>query len=168
VRELLGGLETAAFGVPLAALAVPEIIPVPIPGFTLVISLPMALLGAQVVTARGRIWLPKALLERRIPAKPLKRAARAMLPALRRIERVSRPRGAWLRSKSAQRVIGVAVIILALLIALPIPGTNAPLALTVFVLAIGLIRRDGLLIGAGLLLTAASFAPNGRCDAGPY
>ncbi|MFZ8507314.1 exopolysaccharide biosynthesis protein, partial [Staphylococcus aureus] len=51
VRELLGGLETSAFGIPLAALAVPEVIPVPIPGVSLVISIPTAMIGAQMVTA---------------------------------------------------------------------------------------------------------------------
>jgi hypothetical protein len=158
VRELLGGLETSAFGIPLAALAVPEVIPIPVPGLALVISLPMAMLGAQMATARGRIWLPRALLDRRIPAKPLKRAARAMLPGLRALERSTRPRATWMVSKAGQRVIGLAVIVLALLIALPVPGTNLPLALTVFVLAVGLIRRDGLLIAAGLLLTAVSLA----------
>lgn len=158
VRDLLGGLETSAFGVPLAALAIPEIIPVPVPGLSLVISIPTAMLGAQMVTARDRVWLPSSLLDRQIPAKPLKRAVRAMLPLMRRLDGVTRPRLAVLSSKPAQRVIGVAVIILALLIALPIPGTNAPLSLTVFVLAIGIIRRDGLLIAAGLLLTAASAA----------
>jgi hypothetical protein len=158
VRELLGGLETSAFGIPLAALSVPELIPIPIPGFPLLISLPMAILGAQMVTARGRIWLPDALLNRRIPAKPLKRAARAILPSLRKLERWTEPRGTWMTSKAGQRVIGLCVILLAFLIALPVPGTNAPLALIVFVLAVGLIRRDGLLIAAGLLLTVAAFA----------
>ncbi|MCJ2136005.1 exopolysaccharide biosynthesis protein [Methylobacterium sp. J-026] len=158
VRELLGGSETSAFGIPLAALAVPEIIPVPVPGVSLVIAIPTAMIGAQMVTARDRVWLPPALLDKRIPAKPLKRAVRAMLPLLRRIDGVTRPRGAVFHGKGGQRVVGVAVIILALLIALPIPGTNAPLALTIFILAIGLIRRDGLLIAAGLLLTAASAA----------
>jgi hypothetical protein len=158
VRELLGGLETSAFGIPLAALSVPELIPIPIPGFPLIISLPMAILGAQMVTARGRIWLPDALLNRRIPAKPLKRAAKAILPSLRKLEEWTEPRGTWMTSKAGQRVIGLCVILLAFLIALPVPGTNAPLALIVFVLAVGLIRRDGLLIAAGLLLTVAAFA----------
>ena len=158
VRELLGGLETSGFGVPLAALSVPEVIPIPVPGLALVISLPMAMLGAQMVTARGRIWLPRTLLDRRIPVKPLKRAARAMLPGLRKLERSTRPRATWMVNKTGQRVIGLAIIVLALLIALPVPGTNLPLALTVFLLAVGLIRRDGLLIAAGLMLTAVSLA----------
>jgi hypothetical protein len=45
-----------------------------------------------------------------------------------------------------------------LLIALPVPGTNAPLAATVFVIAMGLIRGDGLLIAAGLVLTVVATA----------
>ncbi len=158
VRELLGGLESRAFGVPLAVLSAGEVVPVPVPGFTFVISAPMAAIGAQMMVDRQRLWLPKSLLNRRLPARLVKRIARAMLPAVRRIDRISGPRASIVTGSAGRRLAGLCVLLLSLLIALPIPGTNAPLALIVLVLALGLIRGDGLLIAGGMVLTVVATA----------
>lgn len=156
VRELLGGLESRAFGIPLAALSAGELVPVPIPGFSLVISLPMAAIGAQMIADRERLYLPKSLLNRRLPGRLVKRIVRAMLPAVRRIDRYTHSRASIVTGSAGRRLAGLAVFLLALLIALPVPGTNAPLAMTVFIIAMGLIRGDGLLIAAGLILTVVA------------
>jgi hypothetical protein len=144
VRELLGGLESRAFGLPLAVLSTGEIVPVPVPGFTWVISVPMAAIGAQMVVDRERLWLPSSLLNRRVSARLVKRIARAMLPTVRRLDRISGPRASIVTGSAGRRLAGLCVLLLSLLIALPIPGTNTVLALTVFVIALGLIRGDGL------------------------
>lgn len=156
VRELLGGLESRAFGIPLAALSAGELVPVPIPGFSLVISVPMAAIGAQMIADRERLYLPKSLLNRRISSRQVKRIVRSMLPAVRRIDRFSQSRASIVTGTAGRRLAGLAVFLLALLIALPIPGTNAPLAMIVFIMAMGLIRGDGLLIAAGLVLTVVA------------
>jgi hypothetical protein len=158
VRELLGGLECRAFGLPLAVLSTGEIVPVPVPGFTWVISMPMAAIGAQMVVDRQRLWLPSSLLNRRVSARLVKRIARAMLPTVRRLDRISGPRASIVTGSAGRRLAGLCVLLLSLLIALPIPGTNTVLALTVFVIALGLIRGDGLLIAAGMVLTVVAAA----------
>lgn len=156
VKDLLGGLESRAFGIPLAALSAGELVPVPIPGFSLVISIPMAAIGAQMILDRERLSLPKSLLNRRLRCRSVKKVVRAMLPAVRRIDRLARDRASIVTGTVGRRLAGVSVFLLALLIALPVPGTNAPLAATVFVIAMGLIRGDGLLIAAGLVLTVVA------------
>lgn len=156
VRELLGGLESRAFGIPLAALSAGELVPVPIPGFSLVISIPMASIGAQMMGDRERLVLPNSLLNRRVRGRHVKRVVRAMLPVVRGIDRHTQPRAAIMTGSAGRRLAGLAVLLLALLIALPIPGTNAPLAFIVFIMGLGLIRGDGLLIATGLVLTIAA------------
>ena len=105
---------------------------------------------------RKRLSLPGSLLNRRVSCRAVKQVARAMLPAVRRIDRRTRRRASILTGSAGRRVAGLAVFLLALLIALPIPGTNAPLAFCVFILGMGLIRGDGLLIAAGLVLTVVA------------
>ena len=158
VRDLLGGLESRAFGLPLAVLSAGEVVPIPVPGFTFVISAPLAAIGAQMVVDRDRLWLPNSLLSRRLPARQVKRIARAMLPAVRGIDRISGPRASIMTGSAGRRLAGLCVLLLSLLIALPVPGTNSPLAFIAFVLALGLIRGDGLLIAAGMVLTVAATA----------
>ena len=158
VRDLLGGLESRAFGLPLAVLSAGEVVPIPVPGFTFVISVPLAAIGAQMIVDRERLWLPNSLLNRRLSARQVKRIARAMLPAVRSIDRISGPRASIMTGSAGRRLAGLCVLLLSLLIALPVPGTNSPLALTVFVMALGLMRGDGLLIAAGMVLTVAATA----------
>jgi hypothetical protein len=158
VKDLLGGLESRAFGIPLAALSAGELVPVPIPGFSLVISVPMAAIGPQMIVDREQLFLPKSLLNRRLPGRLVKRIVRSMLPTVRRIDRFAQNRVSILTGTAGRRLAGLAVSLLAFLIALPVPGTNAPLALTVFIIAMGLIRGDGLLIAAGLVLTVVATA----------
>ncbi len=81
-----------------------------------------------------------------------------MLPAVRGIDGISGPRASIMTGSAGRRLAGLCVLLLSLLIALPVPGTNSPLAFTVFVLALGLIRGDGLLIAAGMVLTVAATA----------
>ncbi len=50
--------------------------------------------------------------------------------------------------------------------ALPVPGTNMPLAIAIFVIALGLVERDGLMITAGILIGLASIALLGGIFAG--
>jgi hypothetical protein len=51
----------------------------------------------------------------------------------------------------------VFLFLLALAITLPVPITNSPPAIAVFVTALGLAERDGLVIALGVLLGLASF-----------
>ena len=118
--------------------------------------MPMAAIGAQMVVDRQRLWLPSSLLNRRVSARLVKRIARAMLPT--RLDRISGPRASLVTGSAGRRLAGLCVLLLSLLIALPIPGTNTVLALTVFVIALGLIRGDGLLIAAGMVLTVVAAA----------
>ena len=69
-----------------------------------------------------------------------------------------RGRASIVTGSAGRRLAGLCVLLLSLLIALPIPGTNTVLALTVFVIALGLIRGDGLLIAAGTVLTVVAAA----------
>ena len=158
VRELLGGLESRAFGIPLAAVSVGEVVPIPVPGLPFVFSVPMAAIGAQMMVDRDRLWLPNSLLNRRLPARQVKRVVRAILPTVRGIDRISGPRASIITGSAGRRLAGLCVLLLAFLIALPVPGTNSPLAFIILLLALGLIRGDGLLIAAGMVLTVAATA----------
>lgn len=57
---------------------------------------------------------------------------------------------------SATRVIGAACVVLAILIALPIPLANFLSGLAVATFSLGLLRHDGLAILAGWTATAIS------------
>ena len=69
-----------------------------------------------------------------------------------------RPRLRWLIRPSMQPVLGIAVLSMGVIIALPIPFGNHLPGLAVMAIGAGLASRDGLAVLAGLTLSAVSAA----------
>jgi hypothetical protein len=152
----IGG--TSAFGTSLMVFSLPEVLPIPIPGLSAIVVLPVGVISAQMAAGNGQLKLPKYLLKRTIHRKALATAIHAILPFLEKAEKYVKPRWDWAVHPVSQRFIGVFVFILALAIAMPVPGTNMPLAIAIFIIAMGLVEKDGRLITLGILLGLASFA----------
>jgi hypothetical protein len=74
-------------------------------------------------------------------------------PFLARLERYCRPRWPALTTRSVERGLGLLFLALGLAIALPVPLTGAPLALSAVLLALGMLERDGPIILAGTIAT---------------
>ncbi|PTX97295.1 hypothetical protein DB346_20020 [Verrucomicrobia bacterium LW23] len=156
VEQILQVLGVSSFGTSLMFFSLPEVLPIPMPGISALVVLPTLALGWQMSAGRQEVRLPKFLLERSVPRKALAAAVYAILPVLRRAEKSTKPRWEWASSPSAQRLIGMFVFLLALSIAFPIPGFNMPQAISIFIIGLGLVERDGLIICAGVVLGAIS------------
>ena len=152
----LGG--TSAFGTSLLAFSIPEVLPIPIPGLFTVVVIPTGIISAQMVAGNKQLRLPKMLLKRSIPRKALAASIHAILPFLEKTEKYVKPRWQWAVHPVSRRFIGAFVFLLALAIALPVPGTNMPLAIAIFIIALGLIEKDGMMIALGILIGVASLA----------
>lgn len=64
-----------------------------------------------------------------------------------------RPRCAWSFSKGGHWATGLAVLVLASLMVLPLPLTNTAPAAVIFLIGVGLLEKDGAVIAVGLFLT---------------
>ncbi len=166
VQKILGSMGTSSFGTSLMVFAVPEVLPIPIPGLFAIVVIPTAIISAQMAMGKKEITLPKWVLKRSVPRKPLAGAIRAILPILEKLERAVKPRWKWMTSRAAKRFLGAFILFLAGLMALPVPGTNMPLAIAIFVIALGLVEKDGAMITAGILIGLASMALLGGIFAG--
>ncbi len=76
--------------------------------------------------------------------------AEAIAPWLARLERALRPRWPELLGPMAERLAGLLAILLGLLLSLPIPLTNIPLAVPLVLIGLGLAERDGVMLAIGL------------------
>jgi hypothetical protein len=166
VDQIVKSLGATSFGTSLMVFSIPEVIPIPVPGMSAIVSVPTGLLGAQMVMGKGEIRLPKVLLKRSIPRKAFAAAVKAILPFLERAEKKVRPRWKWATSPAAKRFLGAFILVLACVIALPIPMTNMPAAIAIFVISLGLVERDGKVIVGGIVLGLASIALIGVAIAG--
>jgi hypothetical protein len=144
-------------------LVVPFLQPVPLPGFSTVAGIAVALVGLQLALGRPP-WLPRRVGERPIPHPTFVRIVGAAERLFRRFERLIKPRLPFLHEHPGmQRLSGVVLVVTGALLSLPlpIPVSNFLPAFTIALLALGTLEEDGLLVAAGyvaLLVTLAFFA----------
>lgn len=152
MSELARSFGDRTFGALLLVFALPNLIPLP-PGSSTVLGVPLIFIAAQLALGRSVLWLPRSIGERSFAKADMQRLVDYTLPTLRRTERLLAPRLGWLLN---DRLIGVACLVLAVVLALPIPLGNMLPALAICAFALGLMQRDGLAVLAGWGIAAAS------------
>lgn len=159
-RAEAGGLTVAglrdafaerAFGLLLLLLNLPNVIFAP-PVLAGIAAVPTLVFGLQMMAGHSRPWLPKGLLDKPVAVPALRRVVERAAPWLDRLEGLGRPRLPWAAGPAAIRVFGLFAVLASVIVLIPIPGTNVLPALSLVILAVALIRRDGLLVllGAGI------------------
>ena len=159
-RISLGALRDAlgdrGFGVLLFIFALPNLVPVNIPLLSAVLGLPLVLLAAQLTYWRHKPWFPHWLTKQSFPRDGFANVVLRSLPYLERTERLLRPRLTFLLSWTGERLIGLAILILALVLALPIPFANWLPACAIAIIGLAIVEKDGLAVLAGLAVGVAS------------
>jgi hypothetical protein len=151
IRDILDALGDRSFAPVMILLAVPNAIPF-LPGSSAVLGLLLALLAVQLVIGMRRVRLPARLTRWSFDHAGFSRMVARVVPWLQRFERMARPRF-WPESyRLGERLAGVVAIALAVMIMLPIPFANGLPALAICLLALGISERDGLWLGAGVVL----------------
>lgn len=158
VEQIVSAIGETSFGTSLMFFAVPEVIPIPVPGLATIVVMPTAVIAGQMAMGHQQIRLPRFIQKKMVTRKALAAAIHAVLPFLEKAEKVAKPRWKWATTPLAKRLLGVFIFILALSIAFPMPGFNMPQAISTFIIALGLVEEDGLLIAAGVLAGLASLA----------
>lgn len=136
---LLLGLLSATIGV--------------IPGVTTLLAFPIILLGFQLVIWREQPWLPKRLLRREMERATYLKNIQRVLPTLRFVERYSRPRFRLLNTNVHESLMGLACIVMALILTLPLVGFNLVPSIAVGLFGFGMMQRDGAVMLAAWLVS---------------
>ncbi|MBN9070169.1 MAG: exopolysaccharide biosynthesis protein [Rhizobiales bacterium] len=152
VRDELGDRGFAGLLIFFAAL---NMVPLPPPAST-IFGLPLLIVAAQLAYGTERAWLPRFVLEKSISAEQFRKMMDWLVPKLVRLERVIRPRYWPFRGKQDDRVIGVIALLFGIVVTLPIPLGNWLPACSTALLGIALSERDGVLLGAGILVGIAA------------
>ena len=161
VRELLALIGEQALLLACVFLSVPFLLPLAVPGTSVLFGVLLALIGAGVALNRVP-WLPERLLARRLDCAPVVRALEQAARLCRRFERLIRPRlPALTHGATLNRVNGVVLICAALLLMAPLPlvplaGTLP--AVAIMLLAAGMAERDGVVVLLGYLAMAVASA----------
>ncbi|MCA9233980.1 MAG: exopolysaccharide biosynthesis protein [Planctomycetales bacterium] len=158
VGDLLQAISTRSFGPLLIVPALITISPIgAIPGVPAVVGLVIMLLAGQILVGQRHPWLPQWLLALSFDRDRLVKAQGRLKSLLSSAATFFKPRLQALVSPTAERVVAVCCIALAL--------TYFPLGLVPFgvalpgiaicLLGLGLTTRDGLLTAGGLIASLA-------------
>ena len=158
----VGGLVDRAaqhgFGLLMIVLSLPLIIPVLPPGVALVVGLLYIVLAAQMLLGLERPWLPGGVRRYRLSPRAKLLLRQRGIPFLRRVERFTRPRQLWIPDVILTRIVAVAVLVLGIVLFSPLPFFHPVPAVTVMILGFGLINRDALFVGCGLVVSVGAVA----------
>jgi len=151
VADLLRALGDQGFGLLILLLALPNVVPGPvIPGFSVPFAIGIALLGLQLAIGWHAPRLPGWLKRLSIERRRFERFVLRTEPVLLRLERWLRPRPSGLTEGPGERLVGISLIALSLILALPVPFGNAPMGLGIIIIALGLLEGDGRALTIGL------------------
>ena len=150
VGAMLKLLEDRSIWALLLVLALPMIVPIPLPGLSVPFGACMALISAQLAIGRDRAWVPERLARRSVGVATLTKVVRSALPILRHLEKIVRPRKRWLAGNWMRIPIGIICLVLAVIIALPIPLGHFVPGMAISLFSLGMMERDGLTIWTAL------------------
>lgn len=128
-----------------------------VPGASVITGPPLIFVAVQLVLGRPSVWLPKVLGERSIEKQAFGRIVARALPWIERVERLARPRYWRVSRRAAELIVGIACLVMAIFMFLPIPFANTLPALSVIMLALSLGERDGLWLIGGFIVSLVSF-----------
>lgn len=159
LSDLVAVLDERAFGVLMLILSLPNAVGLgTIPGLSTVFGVPQIFVSLQMIMGAHRPWLPKMVLDRSITMKDFRKMVEKAEPHLLRFERLLRPRLAVMSSTLVERLLGLVLLLLSILVALPIPFANQPPAVAQGLISLGLIERDGVVVLIGLVVAAIATA----------
>ena len=173
LSDLLAVLDERAFGVLMLILSLPNAVGLgSIPGMSTVFGIPQIFVSLQMIIGAHRPWLPAFVLERSIAMKDFRTMVEKSEPYLVKVEKLLKPRFSLMTSAVVERLLGVVLLLLSIIVALPIPLANWPPAIAQGLISIGLIEQDGVFIMIGLVVaaiaTAIAVAVGGGILAGIY
>lgn len=159
IQELFQILKGKGSPFLIILLSLPFCQPIQIPGFSIPFGILIFFIGLRMAFGNRILW-PQWILKKQISTKILKVVIQKSLSFFKFLRPLIHPRWSWLCTDIGYRLHGCFVIIMAIYLALPlpIPLTNILSAWALFLLGLGLIEEDGLMICLGYLLGLVAIA----------
>lgn len=134
-------------------LSLPFLLPVPMPGVSVVVGFLFIVIGARFFVGKGP-WIPRRLENIELPKESCKKIFHYAAVGVKKLEPLIRPRYEkifeWRLIKKWE---GIVIASCGFFLALPLPpGTNFPPASAILILSLANLEKDGLLAGLGTVV----------------
>lgn len=150
VGTIIHALHDRSFGVIIVLFALPNAV-IPI---SWILGAPILLLAVQMAWGRQEPWLPGFMIRAKMNRETFLKVIDFAERYLSKIEGFLKPRWNWLTTDAVERLIGLYLVVLSLVLMAPIPFGNALPAFGIAIIAAGLLEKDGLAIVVGSVIGA--------------
>jgi hypothetical protein len=155
--EVVEAFGDRGIGALILVLSLMALIPWP-PGGKAVFAAPIILLAVELAFQRNEVWLPRWALKASVSRAAYRIAVSKMLRPIRFVENLTRPRLSALTGPISEIVMGIACVLLAVMMALPIPFGDMLPGLALVFFALGIMQKDGVAVLIGAVWTVVSGA----------
>jgi hypothetical protein len=155
LEEVLQAMGDRAFGPTLLICALPEALPLPIAGVSALVAIPLILVSTQLILGFRKPWLPARITRYSFQRQSFEQIINKAIGPLEQLERFFRPRWPIFTHPIVERLIGILLLFLALIVALPIPFGNMIPAIIIVMICLGMIEQDGLMLALSGVSTCA-------------
>lgn len=153
IRDALADRSFATF---LLLTCLFNLLPFP-PGSTLILGVPIVVVAVQMLLGMKTVWLPKFFLRMSLSRKSFHKLSTHILPRLRTMEQIIRPRHwPFATRKGGERFVGAFALAFGIFVFIPLPFTNWLPAMAGAICALALSERDGIWLAAGIALGVVS------------
>jgi hypothetical protein len=163
--KTLGGMSGVfaekSFAVTIMLLMIVPAVPLPTGGVTHVFEAITVLLAAQMVLGRRTIWLPERWQKRELGDAVTGKAIPFIVRWVQRVERISRPRWAWLFGRRWMlRLLGLLLMAFAVaaFFAPPFSGLDTLPAMGAVVVSLAIILEDVIVLAIGTVIGVGGIA----------
>jgi hypothetical protein len=153
-ERLFDTLAGKGYPLLLILLSLPFCQPLQIPGFSTPFGLMITLVGLRMAFGH-RIWWPQFILQKKISRTTLEKVVKKSIWLIKKMKKWLHPRWSWMYAHPGLHVVhGLVIACLGIFLALPlpIPLSNLIAAWSIFLMGLGLLEDDGLLISLGYLI----------------
>jgi hypothetical protein len=150
---IIDHLGARSFGIIMLIIALVGLVPGASPFIGILLAVP----AIQMMMARPAPVLPRIIAGRKISSPRFVRLLHRLVPILKRMERVVRPR--WRTPfEATKRVLGFVILLLGATLLAPIPFSHIIPAVVVMLLAFAFLEEDGVLLCIALAAAVISLS----------
>jgi hypothetical protein len=151
ISQILERFDKNGFLLTLVFFALPGIIPLP-PGFTIILGIPLLIISFQMLLGHEKIILPRRVSNFRIKNSTLLLAIKKLIPILKKIESLLKPRFEAVHYILPKKIIPIFLLLSSICSMNPLPFTHSVPSLAIIIISLGSLRKDGVVIFIGVIL----------------
>lgn len=148
IGTIVDALYDRSFGVVIILFALPNtIFPV-----AWILGTPILLFTIQMAIGRQEPWLPEFMRRQSLRQETFSKIVEYVVRYLAKIEAWLKPRWHFLTTDSMERLIGIYMTLLTIVLLVPVPFGNALPSFGIGIIAAGLLEKDGVAIFVGSIV----------------